>query len=139
MNVLAFFSTWKVYLIAGAFVAATSAAGYYGYKAGALVVETKWDKQKVIDLTEQTRLSGQVIGLQQEALNKAAEQQVKDATAAAAAAEERERLALNAKLVTSKIDRLTRDIKASPQYQSCILDPQTIKELNGALAPKGSP
>lgn len=130
---LGFLETWKTYIVATLFAGALAFIGFYGYKAGSLVTQTRWDREKVASLEDRMELSRKISALQGEALNVAAAQAVKDAAAQAAAAAERERLELNGRAIFSRIDRLTRDLKASPQYAACVLDPQTLKELNGSL------
>lgn len=133
ISALTALTTYKNAIIGGLIFVVLFSIGFGGIKLGAMRVQSKWDKQTIEIKTKENELATRVIELQTQVAERDRKQAEIDAQAAARGAEERARLEAQAKAVQTSLDRLTRDLAKSPQYESCKLDPDTLRELNRSL------
>lgn len=132
MSWLSFLTPYKTYLALGLLALGLAVTSFAGYKVGSSIVQARWDKDTIAEKTREVELGALVITLQQQVADRDRRQAEVDAAAAARHAAERERLEDLARSTRSSLDRLTRDV-AKPQYQACVLDADTLAELNRSL------
>lgn len=132
MKALAFLAPYKTYVALTVLALALATTGWAGWKVGSMKVQARWDKETIGEKTREVELATRVIDLQKEISDRDRRQAELDAAAAAHHAAERERLEAQARDIRSSLDRLTRDVN-KPQYKACVLDADTLAELNRSL------
>lgn len=125
-----YFNVYKNTILVVLFLLCLTFTAYKSFNAGQNNIQKKWDKETIALQQQKIEQQNKILELQQKLAVQAQEQQQKDIELAQKYAEERAKLQAQAKQMQTKIDEL---LKNKPQYNTCVLDDETLKELNRSL------